>query len=125
MKSPKTRNNGTMTEAAFWSFIRSSLRRRTIVWKPINEVKKEARRPYVGENKRRKWEYQCASCKGYFSDKEIQVDHKIEAGSLRSGKDLEGFVERLFCEKEGLQVLCRNCHLEKSYKKKTDENKRQ
>ena len=120
MKSPKTRNNGTMTEAAFWSFIRSSLRRRTMVWKPINEVKKEARRPYVGENKRRKWKYQCAACKNYFSDKEIQVDHKIEAGSLKSGKDLEGFVERLFCEKEGLQVVCKACH-----KKKTDENKRQ
>ena len=107
---PKPRNNGTMTEAAFWSFIRSSLRRRTMVWKPVNEAKREARRPYVGENKRRKWEYKCAACEGYFSDKEIDVNHKIPAGTLTCGKDLEGFVERLFCEKEHLEVLCKNCH---------------
>lgn len=112
-RAKKTRNNGTMTEAAFWGFIRSSLRRRTIVWRPITEAKKAARREYKGENKRRKWEYQCNHCKQYFSDKEIQVDHIKEAGSLRCAEDLPNFVETLFCEKDNLQVLCKKCHKEK------------
>lgn len=111
-KVPRTRASNTMTESAFWSMIRSTLRRRTIYWKPISDVKKEARRDYKGDNKRLKYEYQCTSCQNWFPDKEIEVDHKIPAGSLRSSDDLKGFVERLFCEKDGLRVLCRNCHQE-------------
>jgi hypothetical protein len=57
----------------------------------------------------------------WFPDKKINVDHKIPAGSLRSGADLEGFIERLFVEVEGLQVLCINCHDKKTAKER--ENK--
>ena len=56
---PKTRNAGTMTESAFWSFIRSALRQKSRWWKPITECKMKARRPYKGPNKRQKFEYQC------------------------------------------------------------------
>ena len=109
-KIPKTRNNGTMTESAFWSFIRSALRRRTIVWKPISKARENARRKYTGNNPRRKWEYECNGCKKCFAAKEITVDHIIPAGKLRSSKDLPGFIERLFCEVDGFQVLCKECH---------------
>lgn len=116
----KTRNNGTMTESAFWSFIRSTLRQKSRWWKPIIECKKEARRAYKGENKRQKWEYQCNNCKKWWKDTEVEVDHIIPAGTLKSGKDLEQFVENLFCEKEGFAVLCKKCHLEKTNKERND-----
>ena len=106
----KTRNAGTMTESAFWSFIRSALRQKSRWWKPITECKQKARRPYKGPNKRQKYEYQCNECKGWYAEKQINVDHIVPAGSLNSAQDLPGFVERLFCEKEGLQVLCEKCH---------------
>ncbi len=106
IKSPKLRNHFTMTESAFWSFIRSNLRRASRFWKPVLQCKQDARRKYNGVNKRQKWEYQCAECKGWFNDKEVKVDHKTECGSLKSAQDLPGFVERLFCEVDGLQVLC-------------------
>jgi hypothetical protein len=109
-KAPKTRNNGTMTEAAFWSMIRSHLRRKTVFWKPKSEAIKRASRKYVGENKRRKIEVQCAKCEGWFARDSVEVDHIIEAGSLRSFDDLSGFLERLFCEVDGFQVLCKPCH---------------
>jgi hypothetical protein len=109
----KTRNNGTLTESAFWSFIRSTLRAKTIYWKPVKEAKLAARKSVNG--KRHKYEYQCAECKGWFKDKDVAVDHIIGAGSLKSAKDLEGFIERLFIEKEGLQVLCQKHHKEKTY----------
>ena len=109
-KLPRERNAGTMTNAMFWSFIRSALRNKSRWWKPITQCRISARRAYKGTNKRQKFEYQCNKCKNWFPDKQIAVDHKIPAGSLNSGDDLKGFVERLFCEEEHLQVLCSGCH---------------
>jgi len=112
----KTRNNGTMTESQFWAGIRSALRAKSrFWWKPIQIAKNKNKRPYKGNNKRQKWEYQCTECKNWVDGKNIAVDHKIAAGSLKSAKDLEGFIERLFCEAEGLTTLCKDCHKEKTY----------
>lgn len=111
---PKPRNAGTMTESAFWSFIRSALRQKSRWWKPILQCKLAARRAYKGPNKRQKFEYQCATCKQWFQEKKINVDHIHPAGSLNCAADLPGFVERLFCEKDNLQVLCESCHDEKT-----------
>lgn len=106
----KPYNNGTLSEAGYWQFIRSALRKASRWWKPAQQCKLEARRPYTGEGKRTKWEYRCNHCENWFPEKEIQIDHIIEAGSLKSGDDLKGFVERLFPEKDGYQCLCLTCH---------------
>lgn len=125
----RTRNGGAWTEAQYWGRIRSALRRMSMYWKPIKEARDRAKRPYKGRNKRQKWEFQCAQCKNWFPQKSINVDHIVEAGSLRCAEDLPGFVERLFCEDvNGYQVLCKNqkengkiihhgCHEKKSHKK--------
>ena len=110
VKSPKIRNAGTMTESMFWSFIRSGLRQKSRWWKPITECKLKAKRKYKGPNKRQKFEYQCSICKEWFAEKNVNVDHIIGAGSLNCADDLPGFVNRLFCEHENLQVLCKTCH---------------
>lgn len=117
-QTPKTRNAGTMTESAFWSFIRSALRQKSRWWKPIAQAKAKAKRAYKGPLKRQKFEYQCAECLNWFPDKEINVDHRIPAGTLRCANDLPGFVERLFCEVDNLQVLCSECHNIKTQKEK-------
>jgi len=106
----KTRNAGTMSESAFWSFIRSGLRQKSRWWKPITQCKLEAKRPYKGTNKRQKFEYQCNECKNWYQEKLINVDHIVPAGSLNCANDLPTFVERLFCETNNLQVLCEACH---------------
>ena len=116
--TPKTRNAGTMTESAFWGFIRSSLRQKSRWWKPVSQAKEKAKRKYKGPNKRQKWEYQCATCSNWYPNTEINVDHIIPAGTLRSANDLPGFVERLFCEVDNLQVLCSTCHNIKTQKEK-------
>jgi 5-methylcytosine-specific restriction endonuclease McrA len=118
-QTPKTRNAGTMTESAFWSFIRSALRQKSRWWKPIAQAKQKAKRSYKGPLKRQKFEYQCAECLNWFPDKEINVDHRIPAGTLRCANDLPGFVERLFCEVDNLQVLCTTCHDRKTQNEKT------
>lgn len=115
---PKTRNDNTMTESAFWSFIRSSLRQKSRWWKPITKCKLKSRRPYKGPNKRQKFEYLCNDCNGWFPEKKINVDHILPAGTLRAATDLPGFVERLFCEIDNLQVLCETCHDKKTQNEK-------
>lgn len=116
--APKTRNSGTLTESAFWSFIRSALRQKSRWWKPVSECKQKAKRAYKGSNKRQKFEYQCNHCKNWYAEKNINVDHIIPAGTLTCANDLPGFVERLFVEAEGLQVLCSNCHDKKTAKER-------
>lgn len=118
----KPYNHGTMSKSAFWGMIRSCLRQKSRWWKPIAECKKLARRVYKGKNKTQKWEYQCSNCKEWFMEKEIAVDHIIEAGTLTCKEDAGDFIERLFCEVDGFQVLC-NKRLdgkESCHKKKTD-----
>lgn len=113
-KKARPYNNGTMTEAMFFQSLRSALRRLTIYWKPkkaaLDRVKKSVK------GKRHKWEYMCAKCGEYNQQKNVEVDHIIPAGTLRSFDDLGGFAKRLFCEVDGFQVLCKDCH-----KKKTNE----
>jgi 5-methylcytosine-specific restriction endonuclease McrA len=116
----KPYNSGTMTTSAFWTFIRSALRQKSIYWKPIRQCKINSRRPYKGINKQQKYEYQCNECKNWYAEKNINVDHIIPAGTLKCANDLPGFVERLFVEIEGLQCLCTICHNKKTKKNKND-----
>lgn len=108
--APKTRNAKTMSEAGFWSFIRSALRNKTRFWKPRLLCLNKAKRPYVGTNKRQKFEYQCAHCKNWFIQRLVEVNHKIPAGTLKCAEDLPLFVTNLFCEVDGLEVVCKKCH---------------
>jgi hypothetical protein len=113
VKNPKvsrTRNNQTLTESAFWGFIRSTLRNASRWWKPIAQCKLNSRRAYKGINKLQKWEYLCNHCGGHFMEKEVQIDHIIDAGTLTCANDVAGFIERLFCEEGGFQTLCKPCH---------------
>jgi len=117
VKNPRvarTRNDYSMTESSFWSMIRSTLRQKSRWWLPIAKCKANARRPYKGQSKRQKWEYQCNHCKKWYPDKDVNIDHIIPAGELNCSADLEGFVNRLFIEVEGLQCLCSDCHSEKT-----------
>ena len=77
-KAPKTRASGTMTEAAFTSFIRSKLRSASLRWPPKNEVLKKARK--------NRGFYECACCKQVVplslkiegkGKRNVEVNHKV------------------------------------------------
>lgn len=97
------------TVSRYFSFIRSALRQAFNKYPPKYEALRRARRKVEGKG-RQKWEYQCAMCGEWFQQKEVQVDHIVAAGSLTSYKDLPGFVERMFCSVDELQVLDKECH---------------
>lgn len=112
MKAEKTRASGTMTEAQFITFVKSALRSASRRWKPIYDTIKEAR---VARGI-----YVCASCGSHVPPtqnkrKNISVDHRVPIIDPDVGFTNWGdFIERLFCEQEGLQLLCRACHDAKS-----------
>ena len=117
---PRTHAGETWTKAQYWSFIRSSLRRAFSRYPVKFQVKTAARRAVKG--KRHRWEYQCALCEDWFQDKEVEVDHDPPCGSLKDYSDLAGFVERMFCEADSLQVVCKKCHKAKTKKDREDGN---
>lgn len=107
----KTRGGGRYSESQFWGFIRSGLRSKYQRWAPRYAVLAAARRPSKDKkNLKLKWQFQCAKCKRWKKQTDVEVDHIEPCGSLRSFEDLPGFVERLFCEIEGLRVVCKVCH---------------
>ena len=112
VKNPRverTREMGTLTESAFFGKIRSALRNTFRYWKPMYAKLKEAK---VGSK------YKCAMCGGLFVRKEVEIDHIVGAGSLRSYEDIAGFVKRLTEEDiNAYQVLCKKeCHILKTKK---------
>lgn len=59
--------------------------------------------------------YNCAKCNKTFGRKEIQVDHLIPVVDPLIGfVDWETYINRLFVDAAGLQILCKPCHKEKS-----------
>ena len=115
------------SQAMWWSWIRSSLRRGSNRH-PAKIAKLNAERikipnPNPASAKRfpEVWGAQCACCSGIFplsgGKKEgkqkttIQVDHKIESGSLKDQSDLQRFVERMYCvSPDDLELLCSVCN---------------
>lgn len=93
---------------------RSFLRRCWITYPERLIALNDAKRPYKGPNKLQKWEYQCNTCKNWFKLKEVQVDHIVACGTLSNEANSATFVARLFCLKDGLQVLCKLCHQDKT-----------
>jgi 5-methylcytosine-specific restriction endonuclease McrA len=69
---------------------------------------------------RQKYEYQCAACNKWYKGADVQVDHIVPCGSLKSYDDLPRFVKLMFCEADNLQVLCKECHQDKTNKEREE-----
>ena len=112
----KTRNSGQWTESKFNTFIRNQLRQATRKWGPINETKKEAQ---VSRGI-----YKCAGCEqnvpvsirqGNKRVNNVFVDHIDPIVDPVEGfTGFDNFIDRMFCEKDNLQLLCGDCHDKKT-----------
>lgn len=84
-------------------FLISILRRATYRWPPRTEALKEAR-------KERNC-YLCAMCKDYYKNNEVVLDHIKPVVDPKFGfTTWDDYVDRMFPEKDGFQVLCSSCH---------------
>jgi len=110
------------TESRRKSFITSVLRSGYRRWPPKYETLKEAqtgKKENVKTN-RIAMHYKCNSCKEDFPAKEVQVDHIETVVDSKGFITWDLFIERLYCEKENLQVLCKLCHNEKTLTEKKE-----
>ena len=122
-KLPRSKQSTTTSVVESWTparvkaFITSVLRAGYRKWPPKYETLKEAS---VGKKlnkstKRMAEHYVCASCKKEYPGKEVNVDHRSPVVSPVEGfVSWDVFIERLFCGKDNLQVLCSDCHTKKT-----------
>lgn len=122
-KLPRSKQSTTTSVVENWTparvkaFITSVLRAGYRKWPPKYETLKEAS---VGKKlnkatKRMAEHYVCAACKKEYPSKEVNVDHRIPVVCPVEGfVSWDVFIERLFCGKDNLQVLCSDCHTKKT-----------
>ena len=117
-KEKLTRNGGKWTEGRFEGFVTSILRGGMRRWAPKHEALKNAyTTTKLSKSKRQAKHYRCASCEEEFTSTNVQVDHREPIGKCKTWDE---FIERLFCEVENLQVLCKPCHKEKTKKERLE-----
>jgi len=126
MTTDKPRSGGNWTEGRYRSFITSILRGGSRRWAPIYSTKKKAR---VDRGK-----YRCAACDNIVPATKVVkgkrvnnvfVDHINPVVDPSTGfTTWDDFIDRLFCEEDNLQVLCRTCHDNKTDREKQISKKR-
>lgn len=95
--------------ARYRTFVRSALRKAWMKWPARFEALRRAQRPSQSDNKRLKFEYQCAHCKHWFRQDETSVDHIVPWGDPWSMSFIDA-LRALLVSAEELQVLCDPCH---------------
>lgn len=101
------------TESAFWTWVRGGLRRSLWMRHPnkIALLKEKRYKAPIGRGGRDVWAINCSICHTEHPQSGCEVDHREEAGSLKSLDDVKGFVERLcFVQPDDLRIVCKPCH---------------
>ena len=123
----KKRNGGEWTEARFKSFVTSALRAASRRWPPKYKALKEA---FAGRKVNAKtgklaMHYKCAKCKKLFVAVDVQVDHIKPVVDPKKGfVSWDVYIDRMFCEMENLQVLCKADHKIKTDQEKLERKKK-
>ena len=117
----KPYNSGMWTEARFHSFIKSALRAASNRWGPKYEVQKAARIErgiYLCAGYKRKPHSVPASLppkQGNKRRRKVTVDHIVPIIDPTKGFETwDKLISNLFCEVDGLQLLCSDCHTDKT-----------
>lgn len=124
MAKEKTRNGGEWTESRYNSFIKGGLRSASQRWPPKYRILSEAcigQKLNPASGRVAKF-YKCNKCKNDFVAKDVEVNHIIPVVPVTGFKSWDDTIERMFCEKEGLEVLCKPCH--KSITKQENEERK-
>jgi len=107
------------------SFIISVLRSGTRRWPPkylcLAEAYTEKKiNPKTGRLAKH---FLCNICKEEFTSTNIQVDHIIPVAAIDGFTTWDDFINKLFCGKENLQAVCKQCHNIKSQAEKKQRKK--
>ena len=85
------------------TWVKGKLRQMSLRWPPRSEALKRARKE--------RGKYQCGMCLELFGSHSVHLDHINPVVDLQTGfVDWNTFIDRLFPDVEGWQVLCETCH---------------
>ena len=85
------------------TWVKGKCRQFSLKWPPRNEALKRSRKD--------RGLYQCNMCKDLFKVKQVHVDHINPVIPINQQQfNWESFINNLFCDVEGFQILCTNCH---------------
>ena len=110
--SERKYNNGEWTTARYNSFVKGGLRSISQRWPPKYRVLSKAStgaRTNPASGRMAKF-YRCASCEGEFTAKNVEVNHIIPVVPVTGFDSWDNVIDRLFCEEDGLEVVCKPCH---------------
>ena len=125
-KSEKIRNGKQWTEARFRSFIISALRAASRRWGQkyaaldvaFTERKTNKKTGLLAKH------FKCAICSNEFIATDVQVDHIHPVVDPKKGFNTwDEYIDRMFCEVDGYQVLCKPCHKTKTDQEKSERKK--
>lgn len=75
--------------------------------------------PDMDDSNRRKWKIQCNCCNEWFKESDVEVDHIEGNHTLKTVDDFKNYFEKILrVGFDGLQILCKQCHLIKSHAEK-------
>jgi 5-methylcytosine-specific restriction endonuclease McrA len=110
----KPYNGGQWTEARRNAFIKSALRnaRWPVKYAALTNARVGKRiNPATG---RLAMFHVCADCNCDFVAKDVVADHIVPVVLITGFDSWDGVIERLFCEVDGFQCLCKECHSRKT-----------
>lgn len=101
----------TMKELKLHTYLRWTLRR---AW-----LRYPARTKAYKRQRLKRGVYLCETCKQEFTNKQIEIDHTLAVGPTPGSRNAtentswDTFINRMFCDESGLQILCKECHKRK------------
>ena len=104
-------------KARIFAFIRLSFRRS----ETMKLVKEKAIHP-TAKGVRGGKVYTCNSCFNNFKHRQVQVDHikpVVSVGGSSKDMSIGEYADAVYCSMDNLQVLCKECHFEKSVSSQT------
>jgi hypothetical protein len=109
-----THCSNTMTKAQMVGRVLSALRESTRYWLPKMDKLNEGTRKRADGT----FENKCEQCEDWFRLNDLEVDHIVPCGGMNCFSKAQGWLEKAFVEKEGFQLLCKICHLQKTLREK-------
>ena len=80
----------------------SVLRKASRFWSPARECLTKARIA--------RGVYKCQICSSIVNNKEIKIDHINPVIPIEGTNSWDEIINRLFCEEDGYQAICKTCH---------------
>jgi len=110
-------NHVWKTESAFWNWLRGVFRKGwskapvKLEYIKLNRLRIDNPSAKSAAKFPKVWGMKCEICKEHFLQADIEIDHKIPAGSLNKLEDIKSFVTRLLIVSlKDLRALCKPCH---------------